>query len=155
MDYDEISRDTGTYIVILRSNENRPVLIGACGLLQLQTGYYLYAGSALGPGGLRARVGRHLAGTGRPRWHIDFLRQVTFPHGAWLHIGPDRQEHNWADALAYMPDVEATTPGLGASDCSCATHLFYAHSHPSIEDFNNSLYRLGYGATAHPLRLQV
>jgi Uri superfamily endonuclease len=155
MEYDKIRQDAGTYIVILRSDENRPVLIGARGLLQLQTGYYLYAGSALGPGGLRARVGRHLAGTGRPRWHIDFLRQVTRPHGAWLYIGHDRQEHNWADAVAYMPDVEATAPGLGASDCSCTTHLFYTRSRPSFTAFNNSLHRLGYGATARLLQLQL
>jgi Uri superfamily endonuclease len=155
MDHDEISREPGTYIVILRSNENRLVLIGARGPLQLQTGYYLYAGSALGPGGLRARVGRHLAGTGRPRWHIDFLRKVTRPHAAWLHIGHDRQEHNWANSLDYMPDIEATAPGLGASDCSCATHLFYSRTSPSIAAFNNSLHSLGYGATAHSLQLPV
>jgi Uri superfamily endonuclease len=155
MDYNEISRDAGSYIVILRSNENRPVLIGACGQLQLRPGYYLYAGSALGPGGLRARVGRHLAGTGRPRWHIDFLRQVTLPHGAWLHIGHDRQEHNWASALGNIADIEATTPGLGASDCSCTTHLFYTRSCPSFTAFNNSLHRLGYAATARLLQLQL
>ena len=155
MNYDEISQDAGTYIVILSSDENRPVLIGACGPLQLQPGYYLYAGSALGPGGLRARVGRHLGGTGQPRWHIDFLRQVTLPHEAWLYTGHDRQEHNWANALGNMPDVEATIPGLGASDCSCATHLFYTHSRPSITAFNNSLHNFGYGATARLLQLQL
>ena len=40
----------------------------------LAPGCYVYAGSARGPGGIRARVRRHLRPDKTPHWHID---QVT------------------------------------------------------------------------------
>ncbi|HYA22015.1 MAG TPA: DUF123 domain-containing protein [Thermoproteota archaeon] len=36
-------------------------------------GLYLYVGSARGPGGLRARVARHLRRDKVRKWHIDYL----------------------------------------------------------------------------------
>ena len=39
----------------------------------LDAGTYVYAGSAFGPGGIRARVSRHLRTGKKPHWHIDHL----------------------------------------------------------------------------------
>jgi len=148
----EISRESGTYIVILRSDARRTIRVGARGPVKLQHGWYLYAGSALGPGGLRARLGRHLSGTGHTRWHIDYVRRATDPCAAWLCVGTKRAEHGWATALACMPDMEPVAPGLGASDCKCATHLFYTQAEPNIADFNSSLRRMGLPANVRPLK---
>ena len=43
------------------------------GKLTLAAGQYAYVGSAHGPGGLRARVGRHLRAEKPLHWHIDYL----------------------------------------------------------------------------------
>jgi hypothetical protein len=51
--------EPGTYILILRSELNASVEIGAWGQLAIVSGYYAYVGSALGPGGLLARLSRH------------------------------------------------------------------------------------------------
>ena len=152
---EEISREPGSYIVILHSSTNETVNIGARGPLQLMPGFYLYTGSALGPGGLRARLGHHLSVSQRPRWHIDYLRRVTEVWEAWLYIGDDRKEHHWANALANTPGLAPVVPGFGASDCSCVTHLFYTQSEPTIADFNRSLKRLGLAANAFPLRKKM
>ena len=147
----EISPEPGTYIVILRCDAGQTIRIGARGPLELKRGWYLYVGSALGPGGLRSRLGRHLSGTGRPRWHIDYVRRATDPCTAWLCVGNEHAEHHWANALASTPGIVPVVPGLGASDCSCATHVFYTQARPNIADFNSSVRRLGIAASARPL----
>lgn len=147
----KISSECGTYIIILHNTVSENLAIGRAGSLQIQPGYYLYVGSAFGPGGLRARAGRHLAGSNKCRWHIDYLRKVTRPYGAWLTAGGARAEHHWAQTLACMPAIKLAMPGFGASDCNCATHLFYTQTAPSVADFNNGLRQLGFAANATAL----
>jgi Uri superfamily endonuclease len=64
----------GTYAIVLRSQTLGPVRIGKLGTLRLQEGFYIYVGSAFGPGGLQARIQHHLQRARRPHWHIDYLR---------------------------------------------------------------------------------
>ena len=91
----------------------------------LPSGVYIYVGSAWGPGGIRARVGRHLRGSPKPRWHIDYLRRIASPIVLWL--APDTHlECAWAQYLLAQPDLSVIVPRFGASDCSCTTHLVYA-----------------------------
>jgi Uri superfamily endonuclease len=40
----------GTYALILSCTSNARIKIGLLGAMQLQRGYYVYLGSALGPG---------------------------------------------------------------------------------------------------------
>jgi Uri superfamily endonuclease len=101
--------------------------IGALGSYQLFPGLYIYVGSAWGPGGLAARVKRHLLGSAHMRWHIDYLRQFTNPTAIWLAPGW-HLECVWAQALSHLPHASIPILGFGASDCRCATHLFYLHS---------------------------
>ena len=56
----EIDKRPGTYALILRASTAQTIQIGRLGDLVMQPGYYIYVGSAFGPGGLAARVGRHL-----------------------------------------------------------------------------------------------
>lgn len=56
-----LSDEPGTYILILKSAVTRRVRVGRLGNLQLCAGYYVYIGSAFGPGGLRARIDHHSA----------------------------------------------------------------------------------------------
>ena len=64
----------GTYVLVLRVSKRLEILVGKLGKLVVQPGFYLYTGSAMGPGGLAARVGRHCRHEKRLRWHVDYLR---------------------------------------------------------------------------------
>lgn len=102
--------------------------VGALGTWAFPHGVYLYVGSAWGPGGLRARVGRHVMGSPRPRWHIDYLRSHACPVALWLAPGA-HLECVWAQALSECPDFRVIIPRFGASDCRCTAHLFYLGKH--------------------------
>jgi Uri superfamily endonuclease len=85
----------------------------------LQPGRFLYAGSARGPGGLRARLARHQRTDKKRHWHIDRLTLAGTVQGAW--IVPGGGECAMVAALAHLP---APLPGFGSSDCRCCTsHL--------------------------------
>lgn len=87
----------------------------------LGPGIYVYCGSAFGPGGIRARVERHLRTDKKPHWHIDRLSAratcidvKTYPVG---------RECDLVAALISERAV-APVPGFGSSDCrNCAAHL--------------------------------
>ncbi len=88
----------------------------------LDPGLYVYAGSARGPGGIRARVARH-ARRGKPRhWHVDRLTEVGRITAA-VAI-PDGRECAVVETLRTRPGVGFPVPGFGASDCrACPGHL--------------------------------
>ena len=85
----------------------------------LPAGDYLYCGSAKGPGGLRARLARHMRKNKRAHWHVDQLTFVAKALGAFVEEGGDECALN--AALDGMP---IPMPGFGSSDCRrCAAHL--------------------------------
>ena len=119
-----IPRTPGTYAIHLRVAESVSCVVGALGRHTFPAGDYIYVGSAWGPGGLAARVGRHLRGSGKRHWHIDYLRPYAHPVEVWL--APQvRSECAWAQALLAQPAAQVIVPRFGASDCTCATHLIY------------------------------
>jgi len=62
----------GTYDLVSRFSKRLENVVGKLGVLSAQVGYYVHVGSALGPGGLAARVGRHCRREKRLRWHVDY-----------------------------------------------------------------------------------
>lgn len=115
----------GTYALGLHLPRTATIGVGALGKWDFPAGLYLYVGSAWGPGGLAARVGRHLRGNGPLRWHIDYLRAQSAPVAIW--IAPEkRNECTWATALIEMSGIQIPVPRFGASDCTCPAHLIYA-----------------------------
>ncbi|WP_440998227.1 GIY-YIG nuclease family protein [Arhodomonas sp. SL1] len=136
----------GTYLLILRAQCEEPVRIGRWGVLSLRPGYYLYCGSAFGPGGVRARVARHARQGKAAHWHVDHLRARTVFFAAWYSHAPERLEHRWANTLAAMHGPEAVD-GFGCSDCHCRAHLFFSAAAPSREVFERAT-----GVTVHVWR---
>jgi len=119
----------GTYALLLHCLTARGIRIGRLGELQLRPGRYIYVGSAFGPGGLRARIGRHQSVVRRLHWHIDYLRAHT--RLEWiLHRCVARVEHEWAGRIATMPDVVMPMLGFGSSDCDCLAHLYWFEDAP-------------------------
>ncbi|MBN1192074.1 MAG: GIY-YIG nuclease family protein [Coriobacteriia bacterium] len=124
----------GTYALVLRSHSWARTQIDRWGHLDIEPGYYIYVGSAFGPGGVRARVLRHCRAAGSRHWHIDYLREFVTPVFAWYSHDPARLEHRWAQALAGMKGM---TPikGFGCSDCDCQSHLFHTVAEPDLARF--------------------
>ncbi|HHY87497.1 MAG TPA: GIY-YIG nuclease family protein [Chloroflexi bacterium] len=118
----------GTYVLAGRLSRPVELPVGRLGMAAFQPGVLLYAGSALGPGGLKARLRHHLEGSSRPHWHLDYLRPWVRWEAAWWHAGPERLECRWLQALARSGDGW-TFPvrGFGASDCTggCPAHLLW------------------------------
>ena len=122
----------GTYALVLRSRADTSVQIGRCGTLLIQPGFYVYVGSALGPGGLRARLTHHLRQPARLHWHIDHLRRRATVVAAWYRFGRARREHTWAKLLRDTTGSSIPLPGFGSSDCKCPSHLFYFSTLPIL-----------------------
>ena len=125
----------GTYILIIKLDQDHLIHVGRLGVLPFRAGYYLYVGSALN--GLRGRLARHLRLEKRLHWHIDYLLQHTQVVEVWHHLGPERYECAWARSLAQMPAIQPFEGPFGASDCSCHTHLFYAPERPMQEEYQS------------------
>jgi Uri superfamily endonuclease len=121
----------GSYALWLHLSQNQDLTVGRLGRFTFLAGDYLYLGSAHGPGGLRARLGRHLRGDGQSHWHIDSLRAAAQVRG-FGYVVQCRDtaccvptECIWSQNLAALPGVSTPVPDFGASDCTsgCAAHL--------------------------------
>lgn len=135
----QISSAPGTYAVSLRLMKFRSIRIGKMGKIDFPAGWYVYVGSALGPGGLGARIGRHHRMTKKKHWHIDYLRPATRVEGYFVVSAPVRREHEWAQCLGSEPIAGQPVVGFGSSDCSCAAHLYYFEKPPLPEFLSSSL----------------
>ncbi len=133
-----MNAEPGTYILLLQNEARVNLQIGRRRKIALEAGYYLYVGSAFGPGGVRARVLRHCRVEKSLRWHIDYLRAMTTPWDAWYTHDPVPREHAWAEILSNMGDL-SPVQGFGCSDCKCASHLFHTASMPDLARFSNAL----------------
>jgi len=129
------SGDVGCYLLRLHLPKAMKLEVGKAGARLFNAGAYLYVGSAFGPGGVRARLSHHLKVSVRPHWHIDYLRHHAAIDEIWFAETDQRLEHLWAEAVAEIPSCVPVAPGLGASDCSCPTHLFYFSAPPQLTAF--------------------
>jgi len=120
----------GTYLLLLESAKVTELTVGRLGPMQAVPGYYLYVGSAYGPGGVNARISHHRKASLRPHWHIDYLRTVAGLVDAWC-VFDRRCEHEWAQLLMQDQEMVMPVKKFGASDCGCFTHLFYRKDRPA------------------------
>jgi Uri superfamily endonuclease len=175
----------GTYLIHLRLDRARVVVVRQRGRegrrtrsrsYRLAAGHYLYVGSAFGPGGLEARVGRHLSsGAGKAAsWDIDFLLSPRPDRlEAWgLPASSRGAECRWATAIAEARGCSPVVGtlegrpqadrGFGAGDCrsrcGCPdgapdgrrTHLFRLGWRPDLRRLRRLL-----GARLVPLRFDA
>lgn len=142
IDRDMINRlgpDPGSYILLLYSRKEQVVTVGRLGQLKTRSGYYLYVGSAFGPGGIKARLGHHSRVVAKFHWHIDYLRQHLALIECWYTDYPQRLERDWCEALSDHPDVSIPFKGFGASDDPGHAHLFYSAVRPELLHFKPAL----------------
>ncbi|MEA3346131.1 MAG: GIY-YIG nuclease family protein [Chloroflexota bacterium] len=129
-DHDVIPRQPGTYVLLLHLLSPTEIRVGKLGTSRFPTGWYTYVGSALGPGGLAARLARHQRRR-RLHWHIDYLLALSGLVEIWWTVSPKRWECVWAQALKGLPGAAIPMLGFGASDCRCSTHLLHFDHHLS------------------------
>ncbi len=120
----------GTYVLILRLNNDTDIIVGKLRGLKLKTGFYAYIGSALGTGGFK-RVTRHfnVASGKNPvrKWHIDYLLPHSEVICAVLLPTDDAIECAVAKKFAELFKEIA---GFGCTDCACRSHLFFSGTNP-------------------------
>ena len=117
------TRDGGAYILEMQVTAPLSLCPGRLGELTVSPGRYLYVGSAYGPGGLAARVARHLRRHGRRlHWHIDHLTAAVGVSAVWTV--PGGSECQLFSQLSAAPSARVPFPGFGSSDCrQCRAHL--------------------------------
>jgi Uri superfamily endonuclease len=109
----------GAYVLAIVLTHPVPVAIGGRMAGTLSSGRYLYVGSARGPGGMRARIARHLRRRKAVRWHVDRLTTRGRVLAVWTFAGGDE-----CDLVARLGGLPVPLRGFGSSDCSrCASHL--------------------------------
>jgi len=121
-------RQPGTYVLWLELSE--PARFSDLRLqpAELRPGQYVYVGSALGPGGLQARLRRHMNPASRQaqrrHWHIDYLTAIRRPASVGFSVSPVRLECVWTQQL-HDAGADWAIRGFGSSDCrkGCQAHL--------------------------------
>ena len=128
----------GTYVLVLALQTPIELQIGCLGRIQFDAPFYLYFGSAFGPGGLQARIKHHLQPSRRAHWHIDYLRREAKVLDAWYSIDRARLECIWANT-ALTHRGFSLVPQFGSSDCRCQSHLVGVNRRPSLSAFRRRL----------------
>lgn len=118
---DRLPREAGAYVLLIRLEKLLFLDMPAFRGKSLAPGLYAYCGSAYGPGGIRARVSRHLR-AGKPmRWHVDRLTAAGRVEQAGIRVAG--RECDLVSELLAAGGAPAL-PGFGSSDCrTCAAHL--------------------------------
>ena len=129
------TKEKGVYILILRMEKSETICIGKAGIFHFQKGFYAYVGSAMGPGGIRARVHHHLFSSAKPHWHMDYLKQKARIVEVWWAETKKKCEHDWATTIKKIPDSMLPAMGFGSTDCQCPTHLHYFRKKPRLQEF--------------------
>jgi Uri superfamily endonuclease len=137
----------GTYALLLELEEPAEARVGRLGWIRFDAPFYLYFGSALGPGGLGARLEHHLQPARRAHWHVDYLRQVARLRGVWHTRDPERLECTWVEAASKLRGGWLV-PRFGCSDCRCRSHLLAIDRLPSVSAFRRRIHALRPGCGA-------
>lgn len=114
----------GTYLLLLKNNISREITVGKLGNIFFKKGYYIYSGSAFGPGGLKSRLNRHIAKDKKMHWHIDYIRQQMDLSDIHFSETEDNCECQWIKSILAIPGTSIVN-NLGSSDCRCKSHFIF------------------------------
>ncbi len=115
----------GAYVLILRLARPVRAVTRRSIDCSIPPGWHVYAGSARGPGGIRARLMRHFRNDKAVHWHIDRLTLVAEELAAIAVEGG--AECDLVGRLLRSGRYRAAVSGFGNTDCRCCeTHLLTA-----------------------------
>ncbi len=126
---DTAPRLKGAYLLAIRLDTPINIALPRIGACSLSPSWYLYAGSANGPGGMGARVCRHFRRDKPRHWHVDRLTTACSHIAALLM--PDGHECTLVDTLLVSGRFVPAIAGFGSSDCRrCNSHLLVPQAKP-------------------------
>ncbi len=123
----DIPATSGNYVIVAAPGGAFAFDQKSLGQFHLPAGIYLYCGSAHGPGGLKARIGRHLKRNTRKFWHFDHLKDHVRILQVWWDVDRDNRECEILQALLKIEGAQIPIKGFGSSDCrrGCPAHLVW------------------------------
>lgn len=128
----------GSYILLIRVEKLLEGMLRGKPYV-LTPGFYAYCGSAMGPGGLKARIQRHSRMDKKVHWHVDQVttRAPVIAAG----ISTSASECALVDQLMRQPGTGIPVPGLGSSDCKrCSSHFLKLKNRKSFEALSLELF---------------
>ncbi|WFO74540.1 GIY-YIG nuclease family protein [Desulfurococcaceae archaeon MEX13E-LK6-19] len=152
---DDIPAEKGVYVLVIKVVEDTSINVGKLGSFVFGKGYYAYVGSAMGPGGLKARIKRHISKVKKLRWHIDYLTSNNYTEITAI-IYSTTSVNGMESRIAKILEekLAPSIKGFGSTDTNDYTHLFKC-----ISDLNkcvlliaNSMESLGLKPTILLLR---
>ena len=111
----------GSYLIIIKLEDNKKLKVGKFGKIDFKKGYYVYVGSAMN--GLEKRIQRHLRTRKKTHWHIDYFLNQAKIINVFFKLSNNKQECKIAESLG---EKLSAISGFGCSDCKCKAHLFYS-----------------------------
>jgi Uri superfamily endonuclease len=126
----KLTSEKGSYILFFSNRYNAKIKIGSLGELLFENGFYMYIGSAFGPGGLTKRIQRHLNPNKKIFWHIDYLsRNKQFKLINIIEIPFSIKEEclivNFLLENIFLKNEIKSVKNFGSSDCKCKSHLLF------------------------------
>jgi Uri superfamily endonuclease len=122
----------GAYVLVIELTAPFALDHASLPRARLLPGRYAYCGSAYGPGGLKARIARHLRRDKPIRWHVDHLTKA----GRIVDVQavPGGRECDLLRLLLAQHGTSVPVPGFGSSDCRrCPAHLVALPPHGGLE----------------------
>ena len=139
----DIPSSPGNYVIAAVLYDEKSLESKAFGLCRLPAGAYFYCGSAHGPGGLKARIERHLRKGTKKFWHFDHLKELVDIKQVWWQQDALNKECRLAQFIAAQEGVSIPVPGFGASDCrnGCPAHLLRHADMSSMDGIFQGLHK--------------
>jgi sugar fermentation stimulation protein A len=124
--YEKEGADCGSYMLVLKLDDDKEITIGKLGSIFFKKGFYIYIGSAMKD--LNARIERHKRKRKNLFWHIDYLREQA----VLIHALPIRSSSRLECKIAgsFRKISDDRIKDFGSSDCDCDSHLFYMEKNP-------------------------
>lgn len=123
---DPLIRYGGVYVLFMKLLDDVVLMLNTKELI-IESGFYCYVGSALGPGGILSRLKHHLnKRKKRLWWHIDYLTSndnVILTNVVYARVSTNVEEAI-ASKLMELKCFKPTIKGFGSSDKKSYTHLF-------------------------------
>ncbi len=126
-----VPSETGADVLIIEFTAPLEIDVVTLPRAALPAGRYAYCGSAYGPGGLNARIGRHQRADKALRWHVDHLTRA----GRVVDVKavPGGRECDLLRLLLAQPGASVPVPGFGSSDCRAGpAHLVTLPTHGGL-----------------------
>ncbi len=132
---ESVANEKGTYVLFIELSKPSVIRIGKLGKGKFPSGLYAYVGSAIGPGGLRARISRHLRDKKKFHWHIDYFLK----HSKVVDVFTTRRRCEKKIARKLLNTGKCAMKGFGSSDDDeNESHLIYFSS-MSVEEIKKIL----------------